>query len=85
MQQIVKVYQTSYEIVGLKSCPTWPDLILSVKLHFIPANLGCAGEECSSYIGLFHLIGIHPPRKSVNHVPGGCSQIIKSQGVKTLK
>ena len=24
----------------------------------------------SSYIGLFHLISIHPPRKSVNYVGG---------------
>ena len=26
-----------------------------------------------------------PPRKSVNHVPGGYSQVIKSQGDKMLK
>ena len=35
--------------------------------------------------GLFHQIVIHTPRKSVNRVPGGCSQAIKSQGVKRLK
>ena len=35
---------------------------------------------------LFHLISLHPPWKSVNHVRGGgCSQVIKSQGVKRLK
>ena len=30
--------------------------------------------------GLFH-----PLWKSVNYVPGGCSQVIKSQGFKKLK